>query len=312
MIHQKPGLTLFEKIWKDHTVAQNDDGSSLIYIDRIFLHERTGSLALSGLSASDRATKNPKHVFCTMDHIVDTTPGRSDETKVPGGIEFIQVTRDLAHQEGITLFDLNDPRQGISHVVAAEQGIALPGCTMICPDSHTCTLGGIGALATGVGSSECEHALATETLSFFKPLQMRINFLGQLPLGVTAKDMMLHLISNKSAAGGSGFAVEFAGPAIADLTVEARQTLCNLAVEFSAFTGIIAPDEKVIAYLKDKPYAPKGQAWHQAVNYWTTLILTARTLHRPLPGEPAHNMLFQSREEYPTRNKPRIPPTVVR
>ncbi|MBT3869048.1 MAG: 3-isopropylmalate dehydratase, partial [Gammaproteobacteria bacterium] len=181
-MHQKPGLTLFEKIWKDHTVAQNDDGSSLIYIDRIFLHERTGSLALSGLSASDRATKNPKHVFCTMDHIVDTTPGRSDDTKVPGGIEFIQVTRDLAHQEGITLFDLNDPRQGISHVVAAEQGIALPGCTMICPDSHTCTLGGLGALATGVGSSECEHALATETLSFFKPLQMRINFLGQLPL----------------------------------------------------------------------------------------------------------------------------------
>ena len=271
MIHQKPGLTLFEKIWKDHTVAENDDGSSLIYIDRVFLHERTGSLALSGLSAGDRTTKNPNHVFCTMDHIVDTTPGRGDDTRVPGGIEFIQVTRNLAHQEGITLFDLNDPRQGISHVVAAEQGIALPGCTMICPDSHTCTLGGIGAMATGVGSSDCEHALATETLSFFKPRQMRINFSGQLPLGVTAKDMMLHLISNESAAGGSGFAVEFAGPAIADLEVEARQTLCNMAVEFSAFTGIVAPDEKVITYLKDKPYAPKGQEWDQAVNYWKTL-----------------------------------------
>jgi 3-isopropylmalate/(R)-2-methylmalate dehydratase large subunit len=142
---------------------------------------------------------------------------------------------------------------------------------MICPDSHTCTLGGIGALATGVGSSDCEHALATETLSFFKPRQMRINFSGQLPLGVTAKDMMLHLIANESAAGGSGFAVEFAGPAIADLEVEARQTLCNMAVEFSAFTGIVAPDEKVITYLKDKPYAPKGQEWDQAVNYWKTL-----------------------------------------
>ena len=271
MNQERPGRTLFDKIWRDHVVAQNDDGSCLIYIDRIFLHERTGSLALNGLSASGRTTKNPKNVFCTMDHIVDTTPGRSDDSKVPGGIEFIQVTRTLATKEGITLFDLDNPFQGISHVVAAEQGIALPGCTVICPDSHTCTLGGIGAFATGVGSSECEHALATETLSFFKPLQMRVNFSGHLRQGVTAKDMMLHLISKHLTVGGSGFAIEFAGSAISDLEVEARQTLCNLAVEFSAFTGIVAPDDKVIRYLKDKPYAPKGQVWRQAIDYWATL-----------------------------------------
>lgn len=268
---KQPGLTLFDKIWNDHTVERGEDGSYLIYIDRIFLHERTGSLALSSLESSGRTTRNPANVFCTMDHIIDTHPGRNDNTTMPGGKEFIQVTRQLAKQEGITLFDLGDPMQGISHVVAAEQGIGLPGCTMICPDSHTCTLGAIGALATGVGSSECEHALATETLRFFKPAQMRVQFTGKLRPGVTAKDLALHLISTFSATGGSGCAVEFAGPVISELDVEARQTLCNLAVEFSAFTGIIAPDDKTVTYLKNKPYAPKGQAWQAATKYWSTL-----------------------------------------
>ncbi len=263
--------TLFDKIWDDHTVVRHDDGSYLLYIDRIFLHERTGSIALTSLKADGRKIKNPKHVFCTMDHIVDTYPGRGDETMVPGGSEFIRITRELALQAGITLFDLDDPRQGISHVIASEQGIALPGCTLVCPDSHTCTLGGIGVLATGAGSSECEHALATETSRVFKPRQMRVNFTGELPTGVTAKDMILHLIARYSAAGGSGYAVEFAGPAISDLEVEARLTLCNMAVEFSAFTGIIAPDEKVLTYLKDRPYAPRGQARQAALNYWSTL-----------------------------------------
>jgi 3-isopropylmalate/(R)-2-methylmalate dehydratase large subunit len=263
--------TLFEKIWNDHAVVRHDDGSDLLYVDRIFLHERTGSIALSSLRAEGRHTKNPRHVFCTMDHIVDTYPGRNDQTTMPGGSEFIRITRELTSEEGITLFDLGDPRQGISHVVSAEQGIALPGCTMICPDSHTCTLGGIGAIATGVGSSECEHALATETLRFFKPKQMRVNFTGQLAAGVTAKDMMLHLITRHSAAGGSGYAVEFAGPAISDLEVEARLTLCNMAVEFSAFTGIIAPDDKVRTFLEGRSFAPKGQAWQAALEYWSTL-----------------------------------------
>ena len=267
--------TLFDKIWDDHTVTRQDDGSILLCIDRIFLHERTGSIALTSLKADGRKIKNPRHAFCTMDHIVDTHPGRGDETTMPGGSEFIRVTRELALNNGITLFDLGDPRQGISHVVASEQGIALPGCTLVCPDSHTCTLGGIGVLATGVGSSECEHVLATETLRVFKPRQMHVIFTGKLATGVTAKDMILHLIARYSAAGGSGYAVEFAGSAIKNLDVEARLTLCNMAVEFSAFTGIIAPDKKVVAYLEGRPYAPKGQARREALEYWSTLYSDA-------------------------------------
>ena len=263
--------TLFDKVWNDHVVMEQEDGSTLVHIDRIFLHERTGSAALASIEASGRKIKTPSHVFCTMDHIVDTFPGRTDQTTMPGGSEFIKVTRDLSLKENITLFDLGDARQGISHVVSTEQGIALPGCTMICPDSHTCTLGGIGALATGVGSSECEHALVTETLRFTKPKQMRVIFMGEKQPSVTAKDMILHLIAVYSAAGGSGYAVEFAGPVVEDLEVEARLTLCNMAVEFSAFTGIIAPDEKVFNYLKGRPYAPAGESWAQAMEYWSTL-----------------------------------------
>lgn len=264
--------TLFDKIWDDHVVRRFDDGTCLLYIDRVVLHERTGSIALLGLQAQDRKVRNSRQVFCTMDHIVDTHPGRNDSTNVPGGSEFIRVTRERAAAEEITLFDLGDPRQGISHVVAVEQGIALPGLTVVCPDSHTCTLGGIGALATGVGSSECEHALATQTLRVTKPRQMRVNFTGKVPQGTTAKDLILHLIAKYSAAGGRGYAVEFAGPVIRDLDLEARLTLCNMAVEFSAYTGIIAPDKKVTSYLKSRPYAPSGDSWRNAVAYWSTLF----------------------------------------
>jgi len=263
--------TLFDKIWDDHVVKSFDDGSCLLYIDRVFLHERTGSLALQGLQSKGRRVRNPGQVFCTMDHIVDTFQGRTDETVMPGGAEFIQVTRKRASEESITLFDLNDARQGISHVVAAEQGIALPGSTLVCPDSHTCTLGGIGVLATGVGSSECEHAMATQTLRVVKPGQMRVTFDGKLQSGTTAKDMILHLIARHSAAGGSGLAIEFAGSAIANLEVEARMTLCNMAVEFSAYTGIIAPDEKTLEYVNDRPYAPHGENSALATEYWSTL-----------------------------------------
>lgn len=263
--------TLFDKVWNDHLITQQDDGADLLYIDRIFLHERTGSAALASIEENGRSIKNSSHVFCTMDHIVDTFPGRTDQTTMPGGSDFIRVTRDLSLKGNITLFDLGDERQGISHVVSPEQGIALPGCTIICPDSHTCTLGGLGALATGVGSSECEHALVTETLRFTKPKQMRVVFNGQLNSGVSAKDMILNLIAKYSAAGGSGYAVEFSGPVVEALSVEARLTLCNMAVEFSAFTGIIAPDHKVFDYLKDRPYAPSGESWIQAKEYWSTL-----------------------------------------
>jgi len=236
-------LTIIEKIWNEHQIADLGDGTCLIYIDRVFLHERTGSVALKGLEATNRAVRNPEQAFCTMDHIVDTFPGRSDETTMPGGKDFIQTTRAAANAAGINLFDLGDQRQGIAHVISSEQGIALPGVTLVCPDSHTGTLGGIGALAWGIGSTEAEHALATKTLVVKKPKTMRENFEGELPLGVTAKDMILKLIGEHTASGGVGYAIEFAGEAIRQLPVEARLTLCNMTVEFGAWSGLVAPDD---------------------------------------------------------------------
>lgn len=263
--------TLIEKIWNAHQIADLGDGTCLIYIDRIFLHERTGSVALKGLEASGRKVRNPEQTFCTMDHIVDTLPGRSDDTRMPGGTAFIQTTRAAARDAGITLFDLDDPRQGIVHVISPEQGIALPGTTLVCPDSHTGTLGGIGALAWGIGSTEAEHALATKTLVVKKPRTMRVNFSGELAQGITAKDMILKLIGEHGASGGNGYAIEFAGEAVRALEIEARLTLCNMTVEFGAWSGLVAPDEKTIAYVKGRPYAPASEQWEAAVAHWQTL-----------------------------------------
>ncbi len=246
-------------------------GATLVYIDRVFLHERTGSLALLGLDAKGRTVRNPDQAFCTMDHIVSTLPGRGDDTPVEGGIAYITTTRKAAQDAGIHLFDLTDPRQGIVHVVSPEQGIALPGITLVCPDSHTCTLGGLGALAWGIGTTEGEHALATQTLPIRKPKQMKVTFEGPTGFGVTAKDMILHLIGAHTASGGVGYAVEFAGKAVRDLEIEARLTLCNMAVEFGAWTGIVAPDEKTIEYVRGRPFAPSGAAWDQAVEAWRRL-----------------------------------------
>ena len=185
--------TIIEKIWDQHKIADLGNNKYLIYIDRIFLHERTGSIALKSLEASGRKIRNRAEVFCTMDHIVDTFPGRNDKTLVPGGTAFIETTRKAALKSGINLFDLNDDRQGIVHVISPEQGIALPGLTAVCPDSHTGTLGGLGALAWGIGSTEAEHAMATKTLVVKKPKTMRVNFNGILAKGITAKDMILKL-----------------------------------------------------------------------------------------------------------------------
>ncbi len=263
--------TLFDKLWALHTVADLANGESLLQIDRIFLHERTGGIALQSLSEKGFEVRLPAHVFCTMDHIVDTFPGRGDKTLMPNGREFIETTRAATKATGVQLFDIGDPRQGIVHVVAAEQGIVLPGLTLVCPDSHSCTLGGLGALAWGIGSTDAEHALVTGTLRVRKPRNMRVRFEGKLPAGTGAKDMMLNLISQYSAMGGNGYAVEFTGPCVLSLPVESRMTLCNMAVEFSAFTGLIAVDEKTIEYIQGRTYAPAGEQWELATENWKTL-----------------------------------------
>ncbi|RZL35680.1 MAG: 3-isopropylmalate dehydratase large subunit [Rubrivivax sp.] len=265
------GLSLFEKLWRQHLVQELDEGDSLIHIDRVFLHERTGGVALQALAEAGHRVRNPQLAFATLDHIVDTVAGRSDNTRMPGGEAFIRITREQTARTGIPLFDLGDARQGIVHVVSPEQGIVLPGATVVCPDSHTCTQGALGALAWGIGSSEAEHALATQTLRVVKPKSMRVTFDGMLPPGVGAKDMILALIARDTAAGARGSVVEFAGEAVRRLSVEARMTLCNMAVEFSAFTGLIAPDEATLDYVHGRPFAPKGEAWERAAQAWRAL-----------------------------------------
>ena len=263
--------TLFDKIWRAHEVRSLGERTSLIFLDRVFLHERTGSIALASLAAAGRSIANAATAFATMDHIIDTFPGRDDTTTMPSGGDFIRSLRKGTEATGIRLFDINDPAQGIAHLIAAEQGIALPGLTMVCPDSHTCTLGALGALAWGIGTSDCEHALATETLVVRRPAQMRVWFDGALRDDVTAKDLVLHLIARYGASGGRGAAIEFAGPAIAAMPMNGRFTLCNMAVEFSGFSGLIAPDQRSIDYLEGRHYAPTGATWAQARQQWASL-----------------------------------------
>jgi len=249
------GRTLFDKIWDAHEVAETAGGAALVAVDRVFLHERTGAAALARMAEMGRKVRDPARVFAVMDHIVDTRPGRGDGTLMPGGEGFITETRAACREAGITLFDVNDPAQGIVHVISPEQGIVLPGVTLVAPDSHTCTQGAFGALAWGIGSSEAEHAMVTGTLRLEKPKTMRVTYEGALPPRVTAKDMILTLIAAHGAGGGAGHVVEFAGEAVRGLDMEARMTLCNMATEFSAMTGLIAPDETTFAYLAGRPYA---------------------------------------------------------
>ena len=263
--------TLFDKLWRIHRIAGTGQGECLVHVDRIFLHERTGSVALLSLEQARRTVRSPERVFCTMDHIVDTRPGRGDATSVPHGARFIAATRASARRAGIRLFDVNDPQQGIGHVIAAELGIVLPGMSVVCPDSHTCTLGALGALAWGIGSTEAEHALATGALRVACPRSMRVSFTGSVPAGVTPKDLIVHLIGRFGSRAATGHAVEFAGPAIGAMSVEGRATVCNMAVEMGAFTGLVAPDERTVRYVGGREYAPTGALWTQAAEHWTEL-----------------------------------------
>ena len=248
--------TLFDKLWDSHCIATEENGESLLYIDRVCLHERTGGIALQSLEERDIPVRRPGQAFCMMDHVLDTRPGRGDRTPIPGGEAFILRTREGAAAFGIRTFDVGDEDQGISHIVSAEQGIALPGLSLVCPDSHTCTLGALGALALGIGTSEAEHVLATSTLWLEKPASVRVVIDGELGPDANAQDLALYIIAMHGAGGAAGAAVEFSGAGVTALDIEARMTLCNMAVEFAAVTALIAPDEKVFSHVAGRAYAP--------------------------------------------------------
>jgi len=263
--------TLIEKTWQRHIISEVGDGLCLVYIDRILLHERGGGVALAALSRAGRRVRNPNDVFATLDHVVDTHRGRTGADLVPGGPEFVDALRAGSAVHGIELFDLADERQGIVHVISPEQGIALPGTTIACNDSHTCTLGGVSALAWGIGTSDLEHVLATQTLVIRRPDTMLIRFDGTAGDGVAAKDIVLHAIKMIGASGASGYVVEFAGALVQEMSVEERLTLCNMSVEFAASSAIVAPDEKTFRYLATSPFAPKGDLWERALDDWRCL-----------------------------------------
>lgn len=268
------GQTLFDKIWAQHVVREIDEGVFLIHVDRHVVHECTSGAAFTALKAAGRATRNPELTYAVVDHILSTAPGRDGET-FEGGREFVRLLRDNTAAHRIELIDVHDPRQGIEHVIAPELGIALPGATLVCGDSHTSTCGGIGCWSWGIGTSEVAHVLATQTIVQRRPLRMRVNFEGRLGPGVFAKDLILYLIGQVGVAAGRGYVVEYAGSAVRSIPIEGRLTICNMSIEFGARAGIIAPDDKTFAYLKGKQYTPNGQQWDAALAYWKTLASEA-------------------------------------
>ncbi|SIR19975.1 3-isopropylmalate dehydratase large subunit [Pseudacidovorax sp. RU35E] len=266
--------TLFDKLWDAHVIRELGDGWALLHIDRHLLHDLSGPPALNDVRTRGLPLHDPELVFATPDHAVSSQPGRV-ATTFPLGGRLHAGLKQLTGAMGVQLFDLGEPGQGIVHVMGPEMGIVLPGLTVICGDSHTCTNGGLGAMAFGVGSSESTHALATQTLRQQKPRRMRIRCEGRLAAGVTAKDLALHLIGRLGAAAGVGYAIEFAGPAVEALDVEGRLTLCNLSVELGARFGMVAPDETTIDWLRGRSYAPQGEAFEAAAAYWRTLASDA-------------------------------------
>lgn len=264
--------TFFSKVWRDHEIMLLGDDLALLQIDRLILHELSGSQALRALAEHGRKPDSRGQVFTVIEHLISTRPGRGPNESVSiSGPAMIDGTRKASKHYGFHFIDFDDSRQGIAHVVAPELGIALPGTTLVCCDSHTCTVGGVGALAWGIGASEAEHVLATQTLAQLKPKTMRISFDGHLPEGVFAKDLILALIGKIGANGGMGYAVEFAGPVIRNMPIEGRLTLCNMAVEFSAKFGFVPPDDITIEYLSGREFVPNGDAWESAVLYWLSL-----------------------------------------
>ena len=262
--------TVFEKIWTAHLIRQLDDGRDLIFVDRHVLQETTSAVAFEGLRKAGRQVRHPELTLATQDHIISTVPGRDEDTN-PAGRELLSLMRANAYQNRIRHFGVGDPHQGIVHVIAPEFGFALPGSVLACGDSHTSTVGGLGALGIGVGTSEVEHVLATQTLALTRPQTMRITYEGVLGPGVTAKDMILRTIGELGISAGRGAAVEYDGPVVRALSAEARLTLCNMSIELGARLGLIAPDETICAYVRGREFAPTGADFEQALSYWRTL-----------------------------------------
>jgi 3-isopropylmalate/(R)-2-methylmalate dehydratase large subunit len=262
--------TLYDKIWNEHIVHQQNDGATLLYVDRHLIHEVTSPQAFEGLRLSKRKVRKPNLTLAVADHNVPTTNRAKgiddDESKIQ-----IETLEKNCKEFGIKIFDIKDKRQGIVHIIGPEQGFTQPGTVIVCGDSHTATHGAFGALAFGIGTSEVEHVLATQTLIQNKSKNLRINVTGKLPIGVTSKDVILQIIGNIGTAGGTGMVIEYAGSVIENLNIEQRMTICNMSIEAGARAGLIAPDEKTIEYLKNKPMSPKKKNWDNAVEYWHKL-----------------------------------------
>jgi 3-isopropylmalate/(R)-2-methylmalate dehydratase large subunit len=263
--------TLYDKIWDDHVVSVNDDGSSLLYIDRHLVHEVTSPQAFEGLRMTGRKVRAPEKTLAVVDHNVPTSKDRYQGIKNEESRIQVEALAQNAKEFGVEYYSEHDKRQGIVHIIGPEQGFTLPGMTIVCGDSHTSTHGAFGALAHGIGTSEVEHVLATQTLIQKKAKNMLVQVDGQLPDGVTAKDIILAIIGEIGTAGGTGHVIEFAGEAIRALSMEGRMTVCNMTIEGGARAGLIAPDEKTFDYIKGKPKAPSGKALDMAMEYWKTL-----------------------------------------
>ena len=262
--------TLYDKIWSDHLVHQQDDGTSLLFVDRHLIHEVTSPQAFEGLRNSKRNVRHPNLTLAVVDHNIPTTDRSKGIDDKDSRIQ-VETLEKNCKDFDIKLFGMNDKRQGIVHIVGPEQGFTQPGTVIVCGDSHTATHGAFGALAFGIGTSEVEHVLATQTLVQKKAKNFRINVNGKLPLGVTSKDVILQIIGKIGTAGGTGCVLEYAGSVISNLSVEQRMTICNMSIEGGARAGLIQPDEKIFNYLKDRPMSPKKENWEKALNYWSKL-----------------------------------------